>query len=170
MSIHREVNIMQLFRLCSSVLALALTIACASPTESASSSLDGTWVAAAENASPSGWYQRSLTFETSGSFVSEFRSFGIYGGQPRNELSGYQRTEGTYRTEGDRLLFHPTRLISWDRFYGVNSPISITEPYPYGTIFDDARYVIQAPLLTLHYTVYPADAAEPAVLVFARAR
>lgn len=160
---------MQLFRLCSSVLPLAITIACASPTDSGSSPLSGTWVAGVENASPSGFYRRSITFEPSGSFTEEFRSFGIYGGQPRNELSGYQRTEGTYRVEGDRLVFQATRLIVWDRFYGVNSPETVYEPYPYGTLFPDARYEMGAFQLTLHFTVYPADAPEPAVLVFMRA-
>jgi hypothetical protein len=159
---------MQLFRLCSSVLPLALTIACASPTESGSSPLRGTWIAV-ENGSPSGYYRRSITFEASGSFTEDFRGFGIYPGQPRNELSAYQRTEGTYQVEGDRLVFQPARLISWDRFYGVNSPESVYEPYPYGTIFDDARYESSGFQLTLHYTVYPADAPEPAVLVFTRA-
>ena len=81
---------MQLFRLCSSVLPLALTIACASPTDSGSSPLHGTWIAV-ENGSPSGYYQRSITFEASGSFTEDFRSFGIYAGQPRNELSGNLR-------------------------------------------------------------------------------
>ena len=161
---------MHFFRPCSSVLPLALTIACASPTESEPSSLDGTWVTAAQNLSPSGWYQRSLTFEATGSFTSEFRSYGIYQGQSRDELSGYQRTEGTYRAEGNRLVFQATRLVAWDRFYGVASPVRVTEPYPYGTIFDDARYEMQGRQLTLHYTIYPADAPEPTVIVFTRAR
>lgn len=159
---------MRLFRHCSLVLSLTFTLACASPTESGPSSLDGTWVAAIENASPSGWYRRSLIFEASGSFTSEFRSYGIYQGQPRDELSGYSRIEGTYRAEGDRLFFQPTRLVSWDRFYGVNSPERVSEPYPYGTIFDDARYERQGRMLTLHYTTYPADAPEPTVVVFMR--
>lgn len=160
---------MQLLRLCSSVLPLAFTIACASPTESEPLLLDGTWVSAVENASPSGWYRRSLTFEATGSFTSEFRSYGIYAGQPRDELSGYQRTEGTYRAEGNRLVFQATRLVSWDRFYGVTSPERVTEPYPYGTIFDDARYEVQGRQLTLHFTTYPADAPEPTAMVFTRA-
>jgi len=127
-------------------------------------------VAAAENPTGSGWYRRSLTFEATGSFTSEFRSYGIYQEQPHDELSGYQRTEGTYRAEGNRLIFQAARLVWWDRFYGVASPERVEEPYPYGTIFDDARYEVLGRQLTLHYTVYPADAAEPAVLVFTRTR
>lgn len=166
---------MQLFRLCSSVLPLAFWIACASPTESEPSSsepssLVGTWVADAENASPSGWYQRSLTFKATVSFTSEFRSYGIYPGQLRDELSGYQRTEGTYATEGNRLDFSAARLVWWDRFYGADPRERISEPYPYGTIFDDARYEMNGRQLTLHFTIYPADAPEPALLVFTRVR
>jgi hypothetical protein len=159
---------MKLLRLRLLVLPLTFMMACASPTEFGPASLDGSWVAAVENASPRGWYQRSLTFETNGSFISEFRSYGIYGGQPRNELSGYQRTEGTYQTDGDRLVFQPTKLVSWDRFYGANSPERVTEPYPYPSIFDDARYEARRLRLTLRFTIYPADAPEPAVLVFTR--
>ena len=159
---------MKLLRLRSTVLPLTFMMACASPTESGPSSLDGSWVSAIENASPSGWYRRSLIFETNGSFTSEFRSYGIYGGQPRNELSGYQRTEGTYQTDGDRLVFQPIRLVSWDRFYGADSPERVTEPYPYPGIFDDARYQTQGLRLTLRFTTYPLDAPEPTELVFTR--
>jgi hypothetical protein len=161
---------MHLFRLSPSILSLAAAVACASPTASHQSVLDGNWVAAPENASPSGWYQRSLTFGPTGSFTSEFRSYGIYAGQPRDELSGYQRTEGTYAVEGNRLIFHPMRLVEWDRFYGAGSREQIRQPYPYGTIFDDARYEMHGPQLTLHYTVYPADAPEPALVLFTRVR
>ena len=152
----------------SSVLVLASAIACASPTVSDSSSLNGTWRTAPENASPRGWYSRSLTFGADGAFTSEFRSYGVYAGQPRDELSGYQRTEGTYRVAGQRLIFEPQRLVSWDRFYGANSPETISEPYPYGSIFDDARYVVLGSQLSLRYTTYPADAPVATLLVFTR--
>ena len=160
---------MQLQRLRPSALVLACTIACANPTESGQSLLNGTWKTAAENASPTGWYTRSLTFEPGGAFTSEFRSYGVYPGQPRDELSGYQRTEGTYRVEAKRLIFQPVRLVSWDRFYGATSPETVSEPYPYGSIFDDAHYDLVGPLLSLHYTTYPADAPVPTLLIFTRA-
>jgi hypothetical protein len=156
------------FRFCSSFLLLALTLACGSSTEPKQTSLDGTWVAAVESASPSGWYQRTLTFDPNGSFVAGFRIYGIYSWQPSNELSGYQRIEGSYDVDGDRLVFHAARLVWWDRYYGAQSPEQVSEPYPYGTIFDDAHYQLQGDELTLHFTTYPADAPEPTVLVFTR--
>jgi hypothetical protein len=124
-------------------------------------------VAAVENGSPSGYYRRSLIFEANG-FTSEVRSYGIYPGQPRDELSGYWRTDGTYRVEDDRLVFQPTRIAWWDRFYGATSPEQIREPYPSESIFDDARYEMQGQQLILRFTIYPADAPEPAELVYTR--
>lgn len=159
---------MQLQRISPSVLVLASVIACANPTAAGLSSLSGTWRTAPENAQPQGWYLRSLTFGADGAFTSEFRSYGVYAGQPREELSGYQRTEGTYRVAGQRLIFEPQRLVSWDRFYGANSPETMSEPYPYGSIFDDARYVLLGSQLSLRYTTYPADAPVGTLLVFTR--
>jgi hypothetical protein len=143
-----------------------LTIACGSTTEPVAPSLHGTWVAPAETASPSGWYERSLTFDGKGSFAAGLRIYGIYNWQPTDELSAYQRTEGTYEIDGDRLVFHAARLVWWDRYYGAQSPEQISEPYPYGTIFDNARFELRDRQLILHFTVYPVDAPEPAVLVF----
>ena len=157
---------MRLVRLCLSVLPLALAIACSSSTEPVRPTLEGTWVAATETASPSGFYQRSLTFDANGSFVSGFRVYGIYDWQQSDELSAYQRTEGTYVVEGDRLVFHASRMVSWDRLYGDQSPERVSEPYPYGTIFDDARYELEGRRLTLRFTIYPGDAPETTELVF----
>jgi hypothetical protein len=133
--------------------------------------LPGVWVASPEVGSPSGRYERSLSFGSEGSFVSEVRSYGIYGWQPAGELSGYTRTEGTYgvEIEGNRLEFLPLRIVSWDRFYGPNSPETVREPYPGETVFDNARYELSGDILTLRFTIYPADAAEPAELIFTRA-
>jgi hypothetical protein len=158
---------MQLFRICTLTLPLAFSMACAGSTEPKllPTTLNGTWIAPVETGRPSGSYHRTLTFTGSGSFVSETRSYGIYQAQPRNELSGYTRIEGTFQAEGDRLLFHPTRSVVWDIFYGVNSPERVTVPYN-GSIYDDARYEVRARQLTLHFTIYPADAAEPAVMLF----
>ncbi|MBC7788339.1 MAG: hypothetical protein H7Z74_00220 [Anaerolineae bacterium] len=158
---------MRLFRLCGSILLLAIAISCSSSTEFESTPLDGTWVSTQENSSSSGRYDRALTFKAGGTFISEFRSYGEYG-ESRHQQSSYQRTDGTYRVEGDRLIFHATRLIVWDRFHGGKP--QIFDPYPYGTLFDDARYEVRGQDLTLYYTTYPADAPEPTTMTYARAR
>jgi hypothetical protein len=107
-------------------------------------------VAAPETASPSGSYVRSLTFYATGSFSSGFHVYGIYPGEPSEEVSAYQRTEGTYRAEGSRIVFQATRLVWWDRYYGVGSQERTVEPYPYEPIFDDARYEIHGRQLKLY--------------------
>ncbi len=154
-----------------SLVLFAFVTACADATAPGVGPLEGTWAAAPEAGSPSGRYERLLTFRNDGTFTSEVRSYGIYPGQPRDQLSGYFRTEGTYgvEIEGNGMVFHAARVVSWDRFYGANSPEVVRDAFPGETIYDDARYEVQGPLLTLRFTIYPADAPEPAVLVFTRA-
>jgi hypothetical protein len=160
---------MTLFRLCSRIMPFAITMSCGNPIDVEPLTLFGTWVAI-ENASPSGSHRRSLSLGSNGSFTSEVRSFGIYPDQSPGALSSYQRTEGTFgiEVEGNGLIFHPIRLVSWDLFYGVESPERIAEPYPHGSVFDDATYEIRGRELILDFTIYPADAPVPARLVFTR--
>jgi len=73
---------MKFQRIWSSALFLVFAIACAGPTVSGPTALNGTWRTAPENASPRGWYSRSLNFGPDGTFTSEFRSYGIYVGLP----------------------------------------------------------------------------------------
>jgi hypothetical protein len=146
------------------VLALlALAGACSDSTAAAPTELLGSWVSAPEDLSPQGSHQRHLTFAVAGEFVSEVRTFGLYAGQPRDLLSAYTRTEGSYRVAHDSLTFEPRRLVWWDRFYGADSPVHVVEPYPWGGLFDDARYEVNGDRLTLRFTVYPADGPVPAV-------
>jgi len=132
--------------------------------------LVGTWARAPESLAPSGWYQVRMTFTPSGTFTADVRSHGVYPGQPRDELSSYGRTEGTYRTEGDRLIVTPRRLVTWDRFYGSSTPEVVQDPYPYTGYLDDMRYAIRERTLTLRYTSYPADAPVPTTMVLVRER
>jgi hypothetical protein len=136
--------------------ALSLT-ACESSTSPEASALEGRWATDREALSPAGSYQSFLTFDGT-AFAFDVRSFGVYSGQGSNELSAYSRTEGTFRIEGDRLHFAPTRLVTWDRFYGADSPERVESPYPLGSIFDDARFTVRITELTLRYLTYPADA------------
>jgi hypothetical protein len=154
---------MKAIRLCSAVLALTFSIACGGTTDLKPSPA-GTWVAALE-VGAIGSYQRSLTFGRDGSFTSEIRGYGVYEGQPENELSGWQRIEGTYSTEGDQIYWKSARSILWDLTDGQR----IADPYlsdPY--LF--ARYEIEGSQLVLRYTIYPFGYLygnpEPAVTVF----
>jgi hypothetical protein len=151
-------------------ICLFLVMGCEDATATrARSDLVGTWARAPEDLSPNGWYQVRMTFAPSGTFTEDVRSHGVYPGQPRDELSSYVLIEGTYRTEGDRLIVTPRRMVTWDRFYGSSSP-EVREPYPYTDYLDDMRYGIQGEELTLRYTSYPADAPVPTTMVLLRER
>lgn len=153
------------------VVGLVLVMGCEDATATAArGDLVGTWARAPESLAPSGWYQIRMTFAPSGSFTAEVRSHGVYPGQSPNELSSYGLTEGTYRTDGDRLIVAPRRLVTWDRFYGSSSPEVVQEPYPYTGYLDDTRYAIHGQTLTLRYTSYPADAPVPTTVVLVRER
>jgi hypothetical protein len=147
---------------------LVLLAACASPTDQGRSPLVGRWATAPEDLSPSGWHQYHMTFAAEGAFALEVRSYGVYAGQPHDELSAYSRTEGSYRVDGERLVFEPQRLVWWDRFYGVASPEHVEDSYPYGSLFNAATYVVRDNQLTLRYVSYPADAPVPTSMVFIR--
>ena len=142
-----------------SLLSVILA-ACESSTSPDGSAIAGQWATTREALSPTGSYQSFLTFDGD-AFTSEVRSYGLYPGQRSTDLSAYSRTEGTYRVDGDRVHFSPLRLVSWDRFYGETSPERVQSPYPWGSLFDDARFTLRLNRLDLHYTTYPADAPVP---------
>ena len=139
-------------------------------TPSGAAELVGRWVSWRNNLSPEGWHQGSLTFTLDGRFTSENRTYGLYESQQRDDLSAFTRVEGRYRIERDRLIFEPQRLVWWDHFYGARSAEHVEEPYPWGGLFDDARYTVRDDHFTMSFTVYPADAPVPAVAEYERDR
>jgi hypothetical protein len=96
------------------------------------------------------------------------RSFGLLPGQRPNDLSAYSRTEGLFRVEGDRLHLSPTRLVTWDGFYGLTSPERVERLNPEGSFVDNARFSIRLNRLTLYYLSYPADAPVETTRTFLR--
>ena len=148
-------------------ISAVATLGCSDTLAPVPGNLVGTWVSAPSALQPQGSYRRHLLFTTGGRFAAEVRSYGVYPGQPADQLSHFSRIEGTFRRDGDRLLFDPERHIWWDRFYGANSPVHVEQPYP-GGLFDDAVYELEPDRLTIRYTVYPADAPEPATAVYRR--
>ena len=132
--------------------------------------LVGRWVSSRNNLSPEGWNPSSLTFTIDGRFTSENRMYGLYEGQRRDDLSAFTRIEGRYRIVRDQLTFEPLRLVWWDHFYGARSREHVEDPYPWGDLFDDARYSMRDDHLTMSFTVYPADAPLPAVAEYTRDR
>jgi hypothetical protein len=92
----------------------------------------------------------------------------VYPAQRSDALSGFSRVEGLFTADGDRLYLEPERLVWWDSFYGESSPVHVEQPYPWGGVFDDARYFIRDHKMTILFTTYPADAPEPASRVYLR--
>jgi hypothetical protein len=151
-------------------LATALAaLACSSPLDLPRDLL-GRWATAPEAYGPSvggiephAWYQFHLTFASTGSYQSEWRGYGFYAGQAPGELSSLSREEGGFRTAGDRLALEAHRLVLWDHFSGDDSPETVLEPYPYGTVqFDGARFAVIGHRLILHYVAAgPLDEPVP---------
>jgi hypothetical protein len=144
-------------RLLAATLLLGACSDPSQPGESGSPLLLGTWSTTPQELGPTGWSQSHLFFGKS-SFIFEVRNYGTLPGQARDDLSAYVRTSGTFSVDGNRLIFHPFRLVTWDGFYGAQSPEVVQEPYPYGDLFDQARFTVNTDVLHLEYLSYPADA------------
>lgn len=154
--------------------AALLTLACSDRalTGPGPQNLTGHWVSQRFPLGPSASYEHHLTLRSGkssvGRFASEARNYGSYPGQGPDEFSGYTRVEGTYSSDGDRLNFHPLRLVWWDLFYGQDSPVQVIQPYPYGAVFDGARFEMVGDSLILRYISYPLDAPIETVLELTR--
>jgi len=158
---------MRIGKLALTLATLTVGLSCSSVTEpSRDDPLLGRWSTDRSALNPAGSMQSHLTFSKDGSFVAEHRSYGVYPSQRAEDLSAYWRTSGTYVLEADRLNFLPKSLASWDRFYGPHSAELVETPYPYGTLYDDARFKLQDSVLTLRYLTYPADAPVPTLQTF----
>jgi hypothetical protein len=132
--------------------------------------LSGRWMTSRNDLSPDGSHQSTLTFSIDGRFVFENRMYGLYQGQRAVELSAFTRTEGTYRIDRDRLVFEPRRLVWWDQFDGVRSPEHVEQPYPWRSLFDDARFRVRDDRLVMTYIVHPGEKAVPVEVEYTRER
>jgi hypothetical protein len=149
---------------------LSLTLGCSDPTELISRDLVGPWATAPQDLQPNGWYQSHITFGADGSYLFDGRSYGVYPGQPRDELSGYTRFQGVYSVRGDSVFRELRREITWDRFYGANSPERVTNLAGNPYYRSGARFEVRGPVLVLHFLTYPADAPVETTMILQRAK
>ena len=126
------------------------------------------WIAPPDDIGPVGWYQKRLTLATNGRFTATSSSYGLYEGQQRNDPSAWTRIEGSYRVDGNRIEFTPETMTWWDHFESATHPAPRQSAYPWGTLFDDATFLVKGDTLTLGFNVYPADAAVPVTVRYAR--
>lgn len=107
-----------------------------------------------------------MKFGADGSFSSELLWIGFYD-RPADEVTGYLRTQGRYRMEGDRLLLAVTRSEEWQK-YAVGPNPSVNTPLPRwserGTLAVDGDRLIHT------YVSAPADAPQTFTEVYHRER
>jgi len=150
------------------VLGFVALSSCENATGVDGSELVGSWREETIRLSPTGTLERTFSFGSSGEFTWGGQSFGVYTGQPANQLSAYFRIEGSYRVDSGKLILSPRRSVTWDRFYGASSPERVEEVSGNSGYFDNAMYSVRRGVLTLHYTSYPADAPVATTMVLSR--
>ena len=149
---------------------LSLTLGCFGSTEPASGDLAGQWVTAPENLQPNGWYQSHITFGPASAYTFEVRLYGLYPEESRDLLSSYTRLEGAYSVRGDSVFREIRREVSWDRFYGADSPEHVTDLTGNPYYRSGARYEVRGPVLVLHYLTYPADAPVETTMILQKVK
>ena len=138
-------------------------------TGSDASALVGNWIGPADEMGRSGYHQATLSLQPNGRFESTSTSYGLYEGQQRDQLSAWTRIEGSFRVEAGGIRFEPEVLVWWDQFEAASHPAPRRMAYPWGSLFDDATFVVAGNRLRLSYNVYPADAPIPVTMEYTRA-
>jgi hypothetical protein len=142
------------------ILAIAVglsAIGCTSSTELTPHPLVGTWTSEVIPLNPSGTMQSSYTFSANGDVVSVMRSFGVYDSRAPREVSGFAYMVGSYRIEGTSIVFDFDRQVSWDRFYGGDSPPYV-EKVSSARRKSEMKFSIEGNRVTFEYFSYPFDA------------
>jgi hypothetical protein len=107
-----------------------------------------------------------MKFGADGSYRSELLWIGFYG-LPAGEVTGYMRTRGQYRLEGDRLMLRIVFAEEWQK-YAVGPNPSVSTPRPVwgerGTLAVDGDRLLHT------YVSAPADAPQTFTEVYRRER
>ncbi len=150
------------------VLVCAVLASCSALVDPVSGGFVGDWATEREALSPTGSHENLLSLGSDGRFVAESRMYGVYPGQPADQLAASSRTEGSYRAEDGRLHFQPESLTTFDTFEG-RAKTTVHRPYPYGGVYEGAEFEVDGDRLTLTYLTYPADAPVETRRTFRRA-
>lgn len=125
----------------------------------------GEWVAAYP-ASDGAHTEERMKFGASGSYSSEVLWIGFYG-RPADEVTGYLRTQGRYRMEGDRLMLLVTRVEEWQKYaVGPNPSLSTPDPVWAGR----GTLEVEGDRLIHTFVAAPLDAPETFTQVYQRER
>jgi hypothetical protein len=107
-----------------------------------------------------------MKFGADGSYSSELLWIGFYG-LPADEVTGYWRTQGRYRMEGDNLLVATSRSEEWQK-YAVGPNPGISTPNPIWV--ERGTVDVDGDRLTHTYVSAPADKPETFTEVYRRER
>jgi hypothetical protein len=107
-----------------------------------------------------------MKFGADGSYRSEILWIGFYG-LPADEVTGYVRTRGEYRLEGDRLMLRITRAEHWQKYAAGPNPV-VTTPEP--TWWQHGTLDVRGGHLIHTYVSAPTDAEETFTEVYRRER
>jgi hypothetical protein len=107
-----------------------------------------------------------MKFGADGSYSSELLWIGFYD-LPADEVTGYWRTEGRYRMDGNRLLLALTRSEQWQK-YAVGPNPSVNTPLPRWT--ERGTLAVDGDRLIHTYVSAPADAEETFTEIYHRER
>lgn len=105
-----------------------------------------------------------LKFGADGSYSSELLWIGFYG-LPADDVTGYLRTAGQYRMEGDRLLLRIIRSETWQKYaVGTNPSVSTSVP----TWLRRGTLEVRGDKLVHTYVSAPGDADETFTEIYQR--
>lgn len=127
------------------------------------SDLVGSWHTDRESVAPSGSYQTTLSFTADGHYTYEERWYGIYSGEPADEVSAYSRVTGTFNASNGALTDHPAQLVWWDRAEGASAAEHTQTANADDNVFPDGHYSISGTQLTLQFTGDPGEGTLTAV-------
>jgi len=142
--------------------AILLFISCS---KEGDSKLTGTWTERV-NALPTGYYINELTFNADSTFSSKGSSYGIYGWQGQNDLSGWYEFVGNYSQSSNSLGLISHKVTSWDKFYDGQPFTEIKDQL----LFENCKYKITKQVLEINYTTYPADGPVNTTRIYTKAK
>jgi hypothetical protein len=148
------------------LLLIPLLTACDGSRVLEPSAIQGEW-RIVQPASGNPYTVQSMVFRPDGTFGFELLWYGFHGSPPTT-LTGYARTVGEYRLDGERLLWREHRSEHWQMYAaGPNPSVSVVSR-PEWTEYGTVR--VRGDRLFHTFTSAPADAPITTTMVYERVR
>jgi hypothetical protein len=148
------------------LLLISLVTACDRSTVLEPSPVRGEW-RIVQPAPGNAYTEQSLVFGSDGTFRSELLWYGFHGSPPTT-LTGYARTVGEYRLDGERLLLRQRRSEEWQMYaVGPNPSVSVVSRPKWA---EHGTVRVSGDRLFHTFTSAPADTPVTATMVYERVR